>query len=110
MFNHHTTSTQVVTKVHGAEQGAPWVVHEVFKLRVSTEAPNLTMVRARKSTVPPHRRKAVATEDVVLEQSVKLLTTVTGSGLTSATGEADVADPEDGPEGGPEGGPKGASA
>ncbi|THW34424.1 hypothetical protein D6D22_08628 [Aureobasidium pullulans] len=30
MFNEHTTSTQVVTKVYGVEQGAPWVVHEVF--------------------------------------------------------------------------------
>jgi hypothetical protein len=108
MFNDYTTSTQVsahgsvtqgshgsdnsaqvVTKVHGVKQGAPWVVHEVFvsdprpltphpvltplkKLRVSTEAPNLTMVRARKSTVPPHRRKAFTTEDVVSEQSVRV--------------------------------------
>lgn len=108
MFNNHTTSTQVsahglvtqgshgsdnsaqvVTKVHGVEHGAPWVVYEVFvsdlhpltpypvltslkKLRASTEAPTLTKVRARKIATPPHRRKAPAIEIVLPEQPAKV--------------------------------------
>ncbi|THY69250.1 hypothetical protein D6C94_09722 [Aureobasidium pullulans] len=43
MFNEHTTSTQVVTKVYGVEQGAPWVVHEVFQ----------TSISARRTPAPP---------------------------------------------------------
>ncbi|THZ53096.1 hypothetical protein D6C86_09992 [Aureobasidium pullulans] len=36
-------SAQVVTKVYGVEQGAPWVVHEVFQ----------TSISARRTPAPP---------------------------------------------------------
>lgn len=61
------------------------IVFEAFTVAVEVPLQRLTRgtgaagpspahseVRPRKSTVPPHRRKAVATEDVVLEQSAKV--------------------------------------
>ncbi|TIA80803.1 hypothetical protein D6C76_03031 [Aureobasidium pullulans] len=51
MFNEHTTSTQVVTKVYGVEQGAPWVVHEVFKPRGITNT--FAFIYSLTRTIPP---------------------------------------------------------